>query len=268
MTKPEQFIDEYGADAVRYWAAKSRLGSDTALTLEPVRGGRVANRQMLVGQRLAVKLANAARFVGQRDSDGVPPVEPVDRELLHRLADVVEEATRAFESYEHTRALEFAETMFWEFTDDYLELVKDRFYGDLGEERALSARRALHLGKETLIKLLAPFLPFITEEIWRPRHPTSVHRERWPEASVLRALGGERPTVFDLALGALAAARQAKAQARASMRTPVRLAVSMPASRVDDWRQIADDIRAGTQAIEIAISESDSLSFEATVQST
>jgi valyl-tRNA synthetase len=181
------------------------------------------------------------------------------------LADVVEEATRAFEFYDHARALELAEAMFWEFTDDYLELVKDRFYGELGEERALSACRALHIGKETLIKLLAPFLPFITEQIWRPRHPNSVHREPWPEASELRAVGGERPTVFDLALGALAAARQAKARARASMRTPVHLGVFLPASRVDDWDQIADDIRAGTQAVAIAVDESDSLSFEASV---
>jgi valyl-tRNA synthetase len=267
VTTPEQFIDEYGADAVRYWAAKSRLGSDTALTLEPVRGGRVANRQMLVGQRLAVKLANAARFVDQRNSDGAPPVEPVDRELLHRLADSVEEATAAFERYDHARALEAAEAMFWEFTDDYLELVKDRFYGEMGEGRALSARRALHNGKETLIKLLAPFLPFITEEVWRLRHPTSVHRERWPEARELRAAGGTRPTVFDLVTGALTAARQAKAQARASMRTPVHLAISLPAGRLEDWNQIADDIRAGTQAVQITVTESESLSFEATVQS-
>jgi valyl-tRNA synthetase len=264
---PEQFIEEYGADAVRYWASKSRLGSDTALTLEPVKGGRIANRQMLVGQRLAVKLANAARFVDQRDSDGGPPVEPVDREFMHRLADGVEEATRAFELYGHTRALELTEAMFWEFTDDYLELVKDRFYGELGEDRAASARRALHIGKATLIKLLAPFLPFITEEIWRLRHPASVHRERWPEASELRAVGAERPSVFDLALGSLGAARQAKAQARASMRTPVQLAVSLPASRIDDWYQIADDISAGTKASEITITESESLSFEAIIHS-
>ncbi|MSZ17509.1 MAG: valine--tRNA ligase, partial [Actinobacteria bacterium] len=118
---PNDLLDEHGSDAVRYWAASARLGTDAAFDVG----------QMKVGRRLAIKVLNAAKFVlsFETSSDAAEISEPIDRAMLSALSEVVEQAGKAFQSYDHTKALEITETFFWNFTDDYLELVKERAYG-------------------------------------------------------------------------------------------------------------------------------------------
>src|SRR5690606_25248048 len=123
------------------------------------------------------------------DLDGVV-TEVLDRAMLAGLADVVDAATEALEAYDHTRALDVTETFFWTFCDDYVELVKDRAYGDDGGApgpETVSARTALPLALDTLLRLLAPVLPFATEEVWSWWRQGSVHRAPWPKSSPLRA---------------------------------------------------------------------------------
>jgi valyl-tRNA synthetase len=221
VVTPLGLLEQHGTDAVRYWAASGRLGTDTAFD----------ESQMKVGRRLAVKLLNASKFALAFPvaPDG-PVTEALDRALLAGLAEVVDEATAAFEAYDHTRALERTETFFWSFCDDYIELVKGRAYGE--GAAAESASRALRTALDVLLRLFAPFLPFATEEVWSWWQEGSVHAQPWPSAAPLREAAGDADTAaLSRAAIVLAEVRKAKSTAKTSQRTPVlRLVVAGDAS--------------------------------------
>ena len=219
VVTPMGLLEEHGSDAVRYWAASARLGTDAAFEVG----------QMKIGRRLAIKVLNASKFaLGFGTVEAADPAlvtEPLDRAMLAGLADVVDAATAALEAYDHTKALEVTETFFWTFCDDYLELVKDRAYGAGAAEGAepseatLSARASLALALDTLLRLLAPVIPFATEEVWSWWKEGSVHRAPWPTAAPLRAAAGDADPTTLLAAGrALAALRKVKSEAKVSMR--------------------------------------------------
>jgi valyl-tRNA synthetase len=223
---PDRLLATYGADAVRYWAANGRPGMDVAF--EP--------GQLKIGRKLAIKLLNASKFALGLDSTTAGQVtEPLDRSMLAGLADLVAEATAAFDRFDYARALERTEGYFWSFCDDYLELVKNRAYGADGDEGAASARTALGLALRTLLGLFAPFLPFVTEEVWSWWQEGSVHRSPWPSADALRQAAGADdaaspgdepdPAVLAVAAAVLGEVRKAKSEAKRSMRTEVAAAV-------------------------------------------
>ena len=175
VVTPIDLLEEYGSDAVRYWAAMGRPGTDTAFD----------TGQMKIGKRLAIKLLNASKFSLSLNAtlNNADVTQAVDHALLNKLAQVVETATTSFDKYDYTRALEVAETFFWAFTDDYVELVKERTYGNQGEAAANSARAALGITTHTLLKLFAPFIPFVTEEVWSWWQEGSIHLQSWPKSS-------------------------------------------------------------------------------------
>jgi valyl-tRNA synthetase len=208
---PMAIIGEYGADAVRYWAAGGRPGMDLAFD----------RNQFKVGRRLAMKVLNASRFVlgfGEETSGG-GVTAPLDLAMLGQLASIVDDATDAFEDYEYTKALERTESFFWSFCDDYLELVKARAYA--GDASAVAALRA---GLSTLLRLFAPFLPFVTEEVWSWWQDGSIHRASWPAIPELDAGTGD-PLVLDVAAEVLGGVRRAKTEAKKSLRADVTRAV-------------------------------------------
>jgi valyl-tRNA synthetase len=272
VVTPMDSLRKYGSDAVRYWAAGGRLGAD--VTFDPA--------QLRVGRRLAIKILNASRFVlglappeagrghhgdgpetrASGGSGGSPPrastiSEPLDVAMLERLGGVIGQCTRALDDYDHTGALMAAEEFFWFFCDDYLELVKGRAYGERGEGPGASARAALRLALAVILRLFAPFLPFVTAEVWSWWQDGSVHTAAWPAPEEVApapaaSLAGEplgTPALAAASLaaasGAIAAIRGAKSGARVSMRAPVRtLVVTARRDHLDAVLAVLPDVQA------------------------
>src|SRR5262249_31621887 len=141
---------------------------------------------------------------GQPTGPDAAVTEPLDRAMLARLGDLIGRCTTAFDDYEHASALEFAEQFFWQFCDDYLELVKPRAYAiDQAAAAAGAAVTALRRALSVLLRLLAPVVPFVTEEAWSWWHEGSIHREAWPTVD---ELGRPAPDGVDASLDAAAAA--------------------------------------------------------------
>jgi valyl-tRNA synthetase len=205
---------------------------------------------MKVGRRLAVKLLNASKFaLADLPPQGEEITHPLDRAMLARLANVVAEATSSFEDYDYARALERTEDYFWWYCDFYLELIKGRRY-DTDPDVTGSVSRALRLSLSVFQRLLAPFLPFVSEEVWSWWQVGSVHHAPWPDAGELGALaaGAERngeELALDVTADVLREVRKAKSQARRPMRAPVRrVVVRDTADRLRALRLGSDDLVA------------------------
>jgi valyl-tRNA synthetase len=265
---PVALIDAYGADAVRYWAAGGRPGMDLALD----------QGQMRIGKRLATKLLNASRFALGTGADTAGAVtEPLDRSMLATLADLVRESTEAFDRFDYARALERTEGFFWSFCDDYLELVKNRAYGADGDPGQASARTALGLALQAQLQLFAPFLPFVTEEVWSWWREGSIHRSSWPDADDLSAIaeddtadaGDESlPEVLAVAAAVLGEIRRAKSEAKRSMRSPVAsVTVTDTADRLALLALAAADVRSAGNVASLETVEGEAFSVEVTLAS-
>src|SRR5690606_13603587 len=154
VVTPMALLEEHGSDAVRYWAAKGGPGVDTAF--EP--------GQMKVGRRLAIKLLNASKFVLMKDAPVGPVPNPYDLSMLARLRVVLADVSRALDEYDYASTPRAAEAFFWSFCDDYVEMVKRRRMAD--DDSAGSAIAASRLALSIQLRLFAPYLPFVTEEVW------------------------------------------------------------------------------------------------------
>ncbi|WP_343239200.1 valine--tRNA ligase [Streptomyces sp. SID8014] len=260
VVTPGHLLDEYGADAVRYWAASGRPGTDTAF--DP--------QQMKIGRRLAVKLLNASKFVLSlpSPSDEALTTEPLDTALLAKLADAVRNATTALEGFDYTSALDEIERFFWFFCDNYVELVKERAYGHGGEAGAESARVTLRRTLDIVTRMFAPVLPYTTEETWSWTHPSTVHLAAWPTADEL-GTGAEqgRPALAEAASSMIAVIRKAKSTAKLSMRAEVaRVVVQAPADLLDAIGSVSADVKAAGNVAEIVLRPHDSTELAVEVE--
>ena len=254
---PTDILDKFGSDAVRWRAAMARPGTDSPFD----------ETQMKVGRRLAVKVLNASKFVlGLGDAAPLSAVtEPIDAALLDALKGVVAAATESFEAYEYTSALEVAEAFFWSFCDDYLELVKERAYGTRGPAGAQSARAALQQALSVLQRLLAPFLPFVTEEVWSWWQQGSIHLAQWPNLAELSVVGDG--SMLDAVGAVLERLRGVKSEAKTSMKARlVDVAIAAPADVLVQLQAVEADLRAvGGIDGDIAWTESPDMAITARV---
>ena len=253
VVTPMGLLEQYGSDAVRYWAASGRPGTDTAFD----------EGQMKIGRRLAIKILNASKFVlGAGEGftpDPAKVTDPLDRAMLAGLAKLIDDATRAYDGYDYARALERTESWFWTFTDDHVELVKARAYGEQGPEAAESAQHALRLALSAVLRMFAPFLPFVTEEVWSWWQDGSVHRQAWPTTAELgdAAAAGD-PLVAAVASDVVAEIRKAKTEAKRSLRADVaRLRVVDTPERIAALRGCLGDVSAAGRVAEAELVEGD-----------
>jgi len=256
VVTPMGLLEEHGSDGVRYWAASGRPGTDTAFD----------TNQMKVGRRLAMKVLNASKFVLSGAGPRASITWAVDRAMLRSLAVLVTEATEAFESYDYARVLQRTETFFWRFCDDYLELVKGRRYGDQGPEAAGSANAALAAALSVMLRLFAPFLPFVTEEVWSWWRQGSVHKASWPTAGELDSLladNSEQTRSSDAATYAWAAevlfeVRKQRSEAKQPLKVPItKVTIKADAKAVALMAHVDADLRAAlrVQAFEASAGE-------------
>ena len=272
VVTPIDLFDKYGSDAVRYWAASARPGVDTAFSED----------QMAVGRKLANKLLNVTKFVlGMNGNADDAITVPYDAAMLSRLADVVRDATAAFDDFDYARALERTEAFFWWFCDDYVELVKTRAYGNADggvvmevattPEQA-SARTALTRALGTLQRLLAPHMPFCTDEVWSWWHDSSVHASTWPTNTECLANVTVEASSYDAALmletvsAVLAEVRRAKTEAKVSQRAKVAKAMVTCDSTRRSMLELArtDLVNAGN-IISLDFSEGDGVAVSVTL---
>jgi valyl-tRNA synthetase len=210
---------------------------------------------MKIGRRLAIKVLNAAKFVYGFEPaedrkaahlDVLPVISELDADMLAELGTVVDTATTAYEEFDHARALEVTEQFFWTFCDDYLELVKERAYsGDA------SAIYALRTALDVMLRLLAPVIPFATEEVWRWTHDGSIHLAQWPALETVEPRG-LLPAVSEALIGI----RRAKTDAKASQKTEV---VSATLAGPAMLAEAADDLKAVGRIAELTIVEADEI---------
>ena len=246
VVTPEDLMAEHSPEAVRYWACNGRPGTDTALDEGVIK----------IGRRLAIKILNAARFAlgfTEEDLDRSDISNALDASMLANLASVVTQATEAFEAYDYARALESTERSFWEWTDDYVELVKSRAYGD-GPE-ASSAHASLQLALSIYLRLFAPFLPFVTEEVWSWWREGSVHRSSWPKNTEIGDVAGQ-PEVMEKVSRVLTAVRRTKSDARVSMKMEVSsLEVTADSVTLEQIRRAEPDLLEAARATAIEYQE-------------
>lgn len=235
VVTPQGLLDEHGSDAVRYWAAKGGPGVDTAF--EP--------GQMKVGRRLAIKLLNASKFVLGRTGPVGPVTEPVDRGMLADLDTLVRKVTGALDDYDYATALREVEAFFWTFCDYYIELVKRRRLGD--DAAARSAVAAAQTALSVLLRLFAPFMPFVTEEVWSWWQTGSVHRAPWPD---MAAEGVEAGDAGDQAAYAQACAittriREERSALKFGFGVPVQATIRLQPAHEAQWIRVRGDVLGG-----------------------
>ena len=263
---PISYLERYTADGVRYWAASARLGADTAFD----------ESMLKVGRRLVTKLYNAGKFVlGLGEAPGESIDDELDRAFAHELSSLVDEATRRLDAFDHAGALSAVETFFYaRFTDSYLELAKTRARSDAGSEAcseacgshrdaaggAASARAGLHVGLGLLLRLFAPFLPFVTEEIWSWAYASetglpSIHRAPWPQVSELAGVPAPRCSAsLEIARAALSAVHRQKTLAGKSLGAPVEhIVLACPPDAREPLLLVADDVAAAARVAELRV---------------
>ncbi len=256
VVTPIALFEEHGSDAVRYWAASGRPGTDTAFDVG----------QMKIGRRLAIKLLNASKFVLGLGAapDKSKITQPHDKAMLAALAEVITGATKAYEEFNYTKGLELTEQFFWTFTDDYVELVKERAYRE-SDADAESAKAALAEALMIMLRLFAPVMPFVTEEVWSWWQTGSVHQQSWPTTAELDGITGDAKLYREIG-AVISDIRRVKTDAQQSMKARIAAAViSGPAESIARLQSAQADLISAGGIDNLSWENADTLSVNATL---
>ena len=251
VVTPMHLLEQYGTDAVRYWASCARPGTDTAFD----------EGQMKVGRKLANKLLNASKFVlSMPEPTSDEAITAIDAAMMARLDAVVADATEAFDAFDYARSLERTESFFWWFCDDYVELVKTRAYQDVAG--STSARASLRKAIRTLHLLFAPFLPFTTDTVWGWYEQGSVHAAVWPTPT---GVTGD-DSILDATFDVLSRVRRAKTEGQVSQRHSVeKCLVQAPQAFLDSLEAGKPDLIAAGSLDFLITTEAPELTVDVTL---
>jgi valyl-tRNA synthetase len=257
---PMHLLDEYGSDAVRYWAAGAQLGADTTFDVNVLK----------VGKRLVTKLFNASKFVLGKEGTPGPITYPMDRVFLVKLRQLVRNATRHFENYEHQQALAETERFFWTaFTDSYIEMSRARTLGAYGAEAQSSALATLRIALSVFLRLFAPFLPYITDEVWSWTYAaetgcSTIHSSVWPSDTDFPSLSEDgNEGIFDIAVKALFAINRSRTGAGVSSAREIKTATLAAKPELFTLLNAAcEDIRLAVRASELLTVEEQQIDGE------
>jgi valyl-tRNA synthetase len=254
VVTPMHLLDEYGSDAVRYWSLSAKLGTDTAFD----------EKVLKVGRRLVTKIFNASKFVLSQEGPAGPIARPLDLGFQARLRQTVEQASAALDAFEHAAALDTIERFFWSgFTDTYVEMVKARARSESDLQGRASAVASLDLGLRTLLRLFAPFLPYITEEVWSWRYAEggrSIHRAPWPGPADFEGVAEGDGAIFGASAAFLECVHRMKSASGASVGRHVALLRVASNGRT---RALLDpsieDVQAAARVLDLGFAEDSSL---------
>jgi valyl-tRNA synthetase len=248
VVNPQKMLDQYSADALRFWAAGSKLGDDLPFQ----------EKDLFTGLKFTTKLWNASKFVIM-NLVGYKPKKPksfekIDLWLLTKLNKIIESATNSFKKYEYSKTKQETEKFFWQiFCDYYLELVKDRIYNpeNYSKESIESVKYTLYTGLLSVLKLIAPIMPYITEEIYHLyfvnlEKEKSIHNTLWPkyDAEQVEELSEK---LGDFAVEAVGVVRRAKTEKQVSLKTQVKRLVLKSKLSPTDIELVKQDIIAATK---------------------
>jgi valyl-tRNA synthetase len=243
VIEPRKILEDYGADAIRYWAAGSKLGEDFDFQ----------EKDIITGKKTINKLLNASNFVFMNLNDYKPNkntrLELIDELLLNKLNDLVIELTNNFEKYEYSKARLELEKFFWNvFSSNYLEIVKKRIYNESGN-RKISAQFTLYHSLFTILKLMAPIMPFVTEEIYQKYYKKnekteSIHLTKWPETKKIKESNN-----LDLFIDVLSKIRQEKSLKQKPMNSEIILTITKKDK--DKLKKLIKDLQEVSNAKEI-----------------
>lgn len=245
---PEKLMELYSADGVRYWAGKARLGQDTVYD----------ENLFKTGKRLVTKIFNASRFVTMQTeshtSYSLADInEPIDKAWICHLIEIQKKATENLKAFDYASALDDIEKTFWAFCDNYLELVKARVYQLKDQPEGLSGKAALDYSIYSFLKLFAPYLPYVTEEIWSLRYKkksASVHSAAWVEKESLPEWINsykEPSSLLNIAFFILEQVRSQKSNLRKSLATPLKsLRITANSENLKQFPLFKEDILKAT----------------------
>lgn len=251
---PEEMIDRYSADAIRYWAASTGLGKDSVISEEKIR----------VGSRLVTKLWNVTRFSERFLVDYSPPEEfrelmPIDRWVMSRLQSVINTSTNAFDRYDYVTAKNETENLFWhDLADNYLEMVKYRLYGENGEGKESATFTLYHL-LLNILKLFAPILPHVTDQIFRVlfaecENQATIHIGAWPREPIFR-LDQDAELFGEVMVSTVTAVRRYKSEHHLPLSTELSmLKVATEDPTIEEQLKASQlDLRSATRARTVEI---------------
>jgi valyl-tRNA synthetase len=262
VVEPMEVISKYGADCLRFWAASTKLGDDVPFV----------EKELVSGKRMVIKLWNASKFalMNLEDYDGKKPeLELIDKWIISKLNRLIKKCTESFREYDFSITKQEVEKFFWhQYCDNYLEICKDRLYNKeaRGEEARRSAQYTLYTLTNTIIKLIAPIMPHITEAIYQMYYSEkekkkSIHASQWPIYNE-NMVNEKAEHMGDLAVDIIRAARKAKSEKNFSLKKPIEKLVIRAKLKKEEFEKILVDIKGATQAKDLVYKELDKAAKE------
>ncbi len=245
VISPQNIMDNYSSDALRYWASTSKLGEDLGYQ----------EKDIITGKKFITKIINATKFafMNLKYQKEQPKLIETDRLFLAQLNNIINSITRAFEEYNYSKSKLETDSFFWKkFADNYLEIIKNRVYNGTEVEKS-SAFYTIYNSLLTILKLYAPITPFITEHLYQEyfkkyEKTSSIHISQWPAPIKIRQNKNDSQ-IWQTLIETISKVRQAKTEAKKSVK--VEIILTIPKEGICTLENVLQDLKAVTNSKEL-----------------